>query len=145
MAQPFPLSHRRRALIVDDELMAATGLKADLQALGFDVCDLATNRQEAFRLAMSNQPDVALIDVCLAGGREGIEAARWLREVCEVPIIFVTEYTDRDTLERIHKQVQGASVLHKPVSRQNLFRAVAEVSKVHTADLKKERYASTSI
>jgi CheY-like chemotaxis protein len=144
MTQPFPLSHRRRALIVDDELMAAIGLKADLQACGFDVCDLATNRQEAFRLAMSNQPDVVLMDVYLAGGREGIEAARWLREVCEVPIIFVTKYTDRDTLERIHKQVPGASVLHKPVSRHRLFDALAEVRKVHTTDLK-ESYASTTV
>jgi DNA-binding response OmpR family regulator len=144
MTQPFPLSHRRRALIVDDELMAAVALKADLQACGFDVCDLATNRQEAFRLAMSKQPDVVVMDVCLEGGREGIEVARWLREVCEVPIIFVSEYIDRDTLERIHKQVPGASVLHKPISRQRLFDAVAEVSKVHTADLK-ERYASTTV
>jgi CheY-like chemotaxis protein len=144
MTQPSLLSHHRRALIVDDELVVAIGLKADMQALGFDVCDLATNRQEAFRLAMSDQPDVVLMDVCLAGGREGIEAARWLREVCEVPIIFVTEYTDRETLERIHKQVPGASVLHKPVSRQGLFDAVAELSKVHTADLK-ERYASTTV
>jgi DNA-binding NarL/FixJ family response regulator len=144
MTQHSPLAHRRRALIVDDELMVAIGLKADMQALGFDVCDVATNRQEAFLLAMSDQPDVVLMDVYLAGGREGIEAARWLHEVCEVPIIFVTEYTDCDTLERIHRQVPGASVLHKPVSRQGLFDAVAEVSKVHTADLR-ERYVSTTV
>ena len=144
MTQPSPLPHSRRVLIVDDELMAAIALKADMQALGFDLCDLATSRQEAFLLAMSNQPDVVLMDVCLAGGREGIEAGRWLHEVCEVPIIFVTEYTDRDALERIHRQVPGASLLHKPISRQRLCEAVAEVSKVHTADLK-ERYVSTTV
>ena len=144
MTQPSPLPHSRRVLIVDDELMAAMGLKADMQALGFDLCDLAASRQEAFQLAMSNQPDVVLMDVCLAGGREGIEAARWLHEVCEVPIIFVTEYTDSDTLERIHRQVPGASVLHKPISRQRLFDAVAEVSKVHATDLK-ETHVSTTV
>ena len=90
---------------------------------------------------MNDRPDVVLMDVCLAGGREGIEAARWLREVCEVPVIFVTEHTDSDTLERIHQRVPGASVLHKPVSRQRLFDAVAEMRKAHTADLK-ESYAS---
>ena len=93
---------------------------------------------------MSNQPDVVLMDVCLEGGREGIEAARWLHEVCEAPIIFVTEYTDRDTLERIHKQVPGASVLHKPISRQRLLDAVAEVSKVHATDLT-ETHVSTMV
>ena len=142
MTQHSPRAHPRRALIVDDELMVAIGLKADMRALGFDVCDLATNGREAFLFAMSGQP--VLMDVCLAGGREGIEVARWLHEVCEVPIIFVTEYTDCDTLERIHRQVPGASVLHKPVSRQGLFDAVAEVSKVHTADLT-HRYVSTTV
>ena len=142
MTQHSPLAHRRRAMIVDDELMVAIGLKTDMQALGFDVCDLATNGREAFLFAMSGQP--VLMDVCLAGGREGIEVARWLHELCEVPIIFVTEYTDCDTLERIHRQVPGASVLHKPVSRQGLFDAVAEVSKVHTADLT-HRYVSTTV
>ena len=139
MTQPCPLAHRRRALIVDNELTAAIGLKADMQACGFDICDLATKREEAILLAMREQPDVVLMDVCLAGGREGIETARWLHEVCEAPIIFATEYADRDTLERIHKQVPDASVLHKPVSRKGLCDAVAAVSKIHIADLKERR------
>jgi hypothetical protein len=44
--------------------------------LGFDVCALAPSARKARSLAMSDQPDVALIDVCLDGGREGIEIAR---------------------------------------------------------------------
>jgi len=42
MTQHSPLAHRRRALIVDDELIGAIGLKADMPTLGFDVCNLAT-------------------------------------------------------------------------------------------------------
>jgi CheY-like chemotaxis protein len=75
---------------------------------------------------MMVQPDVALVDVCLDGGREGIEAARWLREVCEVPVVFVTGYNDPDTIERIQKQVPGAPVLPKPLYREGLAHAVAE-------------------
>jgi DNA-binding NarL/FixJ family response regulator len=77
---------------------------------------------------MSNQPDVVLMDVNLEGGREGIEAARWLREVCETAVVFVTSYNDDDTVERIHQQVPGAPVLAKPVYRETLADAVAEVS-----------------
>ncbi len=120
------LMRGRRALIVDDELMIAIGLEAEMQALGFDVCDLATNGQEALALAMTAKPDVVLMDVCLGGGCEGIEAARWLRQVCEVAIIFVTGFTDGDTVERIRQQVPGAPVLYKPVSRQCLLDAVIE-------------------
>jgi CheY-like chemotaxis protein len=129
MAQRSPPHHRRRALIVEDEIRIALGLKADMQALGFNICELAADPQEAFLLAMGDQPDVVLMDVCLKGGREGIEAARWLREVSDVPIVFVTGYSDPDTIERIHQQVPGAPVLHKPVHRARLADALAEASK----------------
>jgi hypothetical protein len=52
----------------------------------------------------------------LEGGREGIETARWLREMCGAEVVFVTAYTDAKTLERIHERVPGAQVLSKPVA-----------------------------
>ena len=76
---------------------------------------------------MRNPPDVVLIDIQLEGDREGIEAARWLRQVCEAPIVFVTGYTDRDTVDRIHEQVPGAPVLSKPVNYARLAHAVSAV------------------
>ena len=122
---------QRRALIVDDEIMFALNLEADMHDLGFDICDLAANGQQASTLAMCNQPDVVLMDINLEGGREGIEVARWLHQVCEAPIIFITGYTDRDTVDRIHEQVPGAPVLPKPVYRDGLAAAVAAVGPLH--------------
>jgi DNA-binding NarL/FixJ family response regulator len=127
MAQRSPPRHRR-ALIVEDEFWIALGLEAEMYALGFEICDLEANAQNAFLRAMEDQPDVVLMDVCLEGGREGIEAARWLREVCDTPIVFVTGYADRATVERIHQQVPGAPVLPKPVLFDRLADAVAEVA-----------------
>jgi two-component system, response regulator PdtaR len=69
---------------------------------------------------MSDNPDIVLMDVCLEGGREGIEAARWVREVCQSEVVFVTAYTDEDTLQPIQQQVPGAAVLPKPVSHNHL-------------------------
>src|SRR6478672_4199362 len=117
-----------RALIVDDEYLFAMSLAADMQALGFDICDIAANRQDAFLQAMEDAPDIVLMDVNLEGGREGIEAARWLREVCDIPVVFVTAYSDPDTIERIHEQVPDAPVIAKPLYRERLASAVAEVA-----------------
>jgi two-component system, response regulator PdtaR len=116
---------RRRALIVEDEFLIALDLETDMRTLGFEVCDLAPSASKAKSLAMSNQPHVILMDVNLEGGREGIEAARWLREVCDTAVVFVTSYNDDDTIERIHQQVPGARVLAKPVYRETLAGAVA--------------------
>ena len=117
-----------RALIVDDEFLFALSLAADMQALGFASCDIAANGQDAFLQAMENTPDIVLMDVNLEGGREGIEAARWLREVCDIPIVFITAHTDADTVERIHQQVPDAPVIAKTVYRDSLARTVAEVA-----------------
>ena len=125
----LPSPHGRRVLIIEDEFLIALDLEATMFKLGFDVCALAPSASKARSLAMNDQPDVALVDVCLEGGREGIEIAKWLREVCEVPIVFVTAQGDENTVERIHEQVPGAPVLSKPVFRHTLAGAVAAVTK----------------
>ena len=128
---------RRRALIVEDEILIAHDLEAEMQALGFDVCGLAPNARQARSLAMSNEPDVVLMDVNLEGGREGIEAARWLREVCDTAIVFVTSYNDDDTVERIHERVPGAPVLPKPVYRERLAEEFERESELRIPGLPK--------
>ncbi len=121
-------SRPRRALIVEDEIVIALDLQDAMSAMGFDQCELASSDRKARSLAMGSQPDVALVDVCLDGGRDGIEAARWLREVCEVPVVFVTGCDDPATIERIHDQVPDAPVLTKPEYRRGLADAIAEVT-----------------
>ena len=122
MAQALCL---RRALIVDDEFLIAFDLEASMRESGFDVCSVASNERDAIELAMSNPPDVVVMDVYLGGTRAGIEAGRWLREIFGVPVVFVTAHSDDGTLERIHNIVPGAPVLSKPVYRETLARAVS--------------------
>ena len=96
--------------------MIALGLQADLEALGFEVSGLAANAREAMSLAMNDKPDLVVMDIYLNGARDGIEAARSIRETFGTRIIFVTAYTDDDgIIERIHQQVPDAPVLPKPL------------------------------
>jgi DNA-binding NarL/FixJ family response regulator len=117
----------RRALIVDDEYLIAFDLKSSMRELGFDACTVASNERDAIELAKSNPPDVVVMDVYLGGTRAGIETARWLREVCEVPVVFVTAHSDAETLERIRTVVPAAPVLSKPVYHQTLADAVSAI------------------
>jgi CheY-like chemotaxis protein len=94
MAKRLP---SRRALIVDDEFLIALDLESSMRELGFNVCTVASNENDAIELAKSNRPDVVVMDVYLGGTRAGIEAARWLREVCGVPIVLCDRYCDADT------------------------------------------------
>ena len=65
----------RRALIVDDEFLIALDLESSMRELGFNVCTVASNENDAIELAKSNRPDVVVMDVYLGGTRAGIEAA----------------------------------------------------------------------
>jgi DNA-binding response OmpR family regulator len=126
MTQSCP-PHPRRALIIEDEFFVANDLEEMMHTLGFDICDLAPNVNSARSLAMSDQPDIVLVDVCLEGGREGIEIARWLREVCAVPVVFVTSYTDQSTIDHIRERVPGAPILSKSAYPESLAGAVGAV------------------
>jgi DNA-binding NarL/FixJ family response regulator len=119
---------RSRALIVEDEFLIALDLEAAMSGLGFEICGLAPNAEEARSLARNHQPDVVLVDVYLGGAREGIETARWLREVCDVSVVFVTAHTDTATIERIKEVVPDSPILSKPVYREHLAKAVAAVA-----------------
>jgi DNA-binding response OmpR family regulator len=119
---------RRRALIVEDEFMIALDLEDAMSGLGYEVCPLASSDRQARLLGMRDEPDVALVDVCLEGGREGVETARWLREVCGASIVFVTGCNDEATVELIRERVPGAPVLAKPAYRDGLAAAVASAN-----------------
>ena len=119
---------RSSVLIVEDEFLIALDLEAAMSGLGFEICGLAPNAEEARSLAMNHQPDVVLVDVYLGGAREGIETARWLRDVCDASVVFVTAHTDAATLERIKEVVPGSPILSKPVYREHLAAAVAAVA-----------------
>jgi DNA-binding response OmpR family regulator len=142
MAQSSP--PRRRALIVEDEFTIALDLEDAMSDLGFDVRGLAPSDRKARMLAMSEEPDIVLMDVCLDGGREGIETARWLREVCGASIVFVTACNDEDTVERIHERVPGAPILSKLSYRDRLAAAVEEVSKRTATPTQRPRGFRTS-
>jgi phosphoribosyl 1,2-cyclic phosphodiesterase/DNA-binding response OmpR family regulator len=117
-----------RALIVEDEVLIALMLESDMKALGFAVCGLATNAGQAISLAINERPDIAIMDIYLNGARDGIETARRLRELCGVPVIFVTAYSDDEgIMDRIQQQVPDAPVLAKPLHGHRLADAIAEV------------------
>ena len=115
----------RRVLIVDDEFVIAFDLEASMRELGFKVCDVASTKEMRLNWPCVTRRMWWSWMFTSAGTCAGIEAARWLREVCGVPIVFVTGHNDDSTLERIRTVVPGAAVLSKPVYPDKLADAVS--------------------
>jgi signal transduction histidine kinase len=87
-------------LIVEDETIVALDMKMRLESLGYNVVEVVDNGASALSFLAGFRPDLVLMDIKLKGGSDGIETARLARERVEVPIIFVTAFTDEATLER---------------------------------------------
>ena len=110
-------------LIVEDEQLVAIDLEGDLQRLGYEVLGVAASGEEACAKVSRAQPDLILMDVRLNGPMDGIEAAERIRQLCEVPIIFLTAYCDAVTLERA-KLVEPYGYLVKPFVPSDLHAAI---------------------
>jgi DNA-binding NarL/FixJ family response regulator len=117
---------RHRALIVEDEFLIAEGLRVQLEALGLDVCAVATTAEAAVALAQLHRPDLVLMDVRLGGEKDGVDAAMEIHGSMKTPVIFVTGSREDMTIARINSD-HPAGVLFKPVSPFQLKRTIESV------------------
>ncbi|MBN2051458.1 MAG: response regulator [Spirochaetales bacterium] len=107
-------------LLVEDEVIPAMDLKKRLSDYGYTVSGHAVTGEQAVSLAESLDVDLILMDIKLKGDMDGVEAARIIREKAEVPIIFLTAYSDKNTLQRSMSIAPHGYVL-KPVNDRDLF------------------------
>ncbi|SES95361.1 CheY chemotaxis protein or a CheY-like REC (receiver) domain [Methanococcoides vulcani] len=106
-------------LVVEDENIVALSIKNKLEMMGYSVVDTASSGEDAVVKADLFYPDLVLMDVMLRGEMDGIEAAEKIREKFDIPVIFLTAYTDDNTLERA-KIAEPYGYISKPFKEQDL-------------------------
>src|SRR5579862_5616581 len=116
-------THRGRVLIVEDEGVVATDIARCLEDSGFDVAGIATSMQDAVREATASRPDLVLMDIRIKGKADGIQAADYLTDQCELPVVFLTAHDDPDTIERA-KKTRPMAFLLKPFKPAELASTV---------------------
>ncbi len=80
--------------VVEDEALIALELVDRLQARGFRICGQAAHGEHALQQIPTSGADIVLMDIRLAGRMTGLEPARRLRERCDVPVVFLTAFSD---------------------------------------------------
>jgi CheY-like chemotaxis protein len=89
-----------RILVVEDEAIVAMGIKQKLEDLGHQVVDIAYTGEDAVQTALETKPDLILMDIVLKGNVDGIEAAAKIRNQLDIPVIYLTAYSDEEVLEQ---------------------------------------------
>ncbi len=110
-------------LIVEDEGIVALALEDTLQSEGYHVCGIADNGREALHFAENEDIDLVLLDIHIKGDWDGIETARRLTALRDIPFIYLTAFSDSETLDRA-KETSPAAYLIKPCQSRNLLVAI---------------------
>ncbi|GAB4410818.1 MAG: hypothetical protein Fur0044_04650 [Anaerolineae bacterium] len=90
-------------MVVEDEIVVARNIEMRLKSLGYQDPIVAFSGQEAVQKAGEAAVDLILMDIRLGSGIDGVEAAETIRSRFDLPIIFLTAYTDEVTLQRVKK------------------------------------------
>jgi DNA-binding NarL/FixJ family response regulator len=116
---------RPRILIVEDEFLIALELENLLCDAGFEVVGAAVTAGEAIFLAGSERPDLVVMDIRLAGRRDGVEAAIELFTRFGIRSIFSSAHADANTRKRA-LPASPIGWLQKPYSSDALIRLIRD-------------------
>lgn len=89
-----------KVLIVEDESIISLHIKNSVKSFGHEVVAIVEDSHSALRLVENEKVDIALVDISIQGDVDGIQTASVLNKVYNIPIIFLTAFTDMGTLKR---------------------------------------------
>lgn len=110
-------------LIVEDEVLIAFHLQALVEQAGHRVTDIASDPADALSCATTRRPDFAFMDVRLAGGSSGLEAAKMLYEQFGIRSMFISANIDSDMRARA-EQLRPLGYLGKPFMAGDVLLAI---------------------
>ena len=111
-----------RVLVVEDDFLIATQMETSLTEAGF-VVTLAASAEEAIAIAKAQRPALAVIDIRLAGKRDGIDAAVQLFRDYHIRCIFATAYQDEEAQRRA-RPAEPLAWLRKPYTMVMLVETI---------------------
>ena len=116
------MTPRARILIVEDEGIIAEDLRLTLQALGYDAEALTDADGLGDELEIRH-PDLVLMDISLAGEKDGIQAAEEMNRRLQIPVIYLTAHTSGEVFSRAI-QTEPYAFLTKPFDKDRLHFAI---------------------
>ncbi len=122
-----------KVLVVEDEKIVAKDIQYRVKSLGYDVCGIASTGAEAVESAETYRPDLVLMDIQLKGDLDGVQAADRIRSFLDIPIIYLTAYNDKVTLDRA-KQTNPFGYILKPFEDRDLFTGIEMALNKHRID-----------
>ncbi|MBT3342888.1 MAG: response regulator [Gemmatimonadetes bacterium] len=120
-------------LVVEDEPIVALDLQQRLEKMGYRVPSVVATGEAAIAAAVSERPQLVLMDISLAGPMDGVEAAEQITNQLRVPVVFLTAFSNDQTLERA-KLAEPYGYLLKPFEERELQTTIEVALYKHKAE-----------
>lgn len=114
---------KARILIVEDEAVVAEDLEMTITNIGYEVVGRAGSAKDAVKKTLELKPDLVLMDIILSGRGNGIDASYEIKERTDIPIIFLTAYSDVEQIDRA-KTTEPYAYLVKPFQERQLLASI---------------------
>jgi DNA-binding NarL/FixJ family response regulator len=108
-----------RILVVEDDFLVAMQMESALTEAGFEVAGVAASGEDAIALALSERPRLVVMDIRLAGDRDGIDTALHLFAEHGIRCVFATAHHDEHSRRRA-APAGPLGWLHKPYTMASL-------------------------
>ncbi|GAB4112182.1 MAG: hypothetical protein OHK0050_13010 [Roseiflexaceae bacterium] len=134
-------------LVVEDEAIVAANIEMRLQSLGYQVPAVIDTGPEAIELIDTVRPDLVLMDIRIAGPIDGISTAEIIRKRHAIPVIYLTAYTDDETVARA-RHTEPYGYILKPFEVSELRTAIELALYRHTMERQqraREQWFSTTL
>ena len=111
-------------LVVEDEVLVGEEIREELERFGYRVPDIIVKGEAVAEAVARYRPSLILMDIRIGGEIDGIDAAARVKAMEDIPIIYLTAYSDQETLARAADTDPDAYLL-KPFSERELMANVA--------------------
>jgi len=125
--------HPLSILVVEDERVVARDLQMILQRLGYHVPAISATGADAIAKATALHPDLLLMDIRLQGELDGIEAATFILAQLDIPVVYLTAFTDDATRQRA-RQTAPYGYLVKPFDERTVQTTIEMALERHARD-----------
>lgn len=112
-----------KILVVEDENIVATDIKNRLNRLGYTVPAVVNSGEKALKKVEETHPSLVIMDIRLSGDMDGVTAAEKIRSGFQIPVIYLTAYSDETTLQRA-KVTEPFGYIIKPFQARDLQIAI---------------------
>lgn len=133
-----------KILVVEDESIVALDIERGLKRIGYGIAGIVDNGRDAIRLAGETRPDLVLMDIQIKGDMDGIDTAQEIHRRFNIPVIFLTAYSDEATLQRA-KLTEPFGYLLKPFEETELRTAIEVVLHKHKSVETQQERAVTAL